>query len=68
MKKFLIATTLSLFVATAALAQNTNPSVIIPDDDGTGTGGSGTGGTGGTTSQPNLTYHGGSVVQNAKMT
>lgn len=64
MKKLLISLGLSLLVSTVAFAQPSPTPITNPPDDGTG----GTGGTGGTTSPPNLTYHGGSVVQNAKMT
>jgi hypothetical protein len=64
MKKLLAVLAFSLLTTTAALAQVNPTPITDPGDETTDPGTSGGGGT----SQPNLTYHGGSVIQNAKMT
>jgi len=64
MKKLVVSIALSLLVSTIAIAQvNPTPVTNPPDDPNPGTCCYGGG-----TSAPNLSFHGGSVVQNAKMT
>lgn len=66
MKKLLAALSFSLLVSAAAVAQVNSTPITDPGSGGGDTGGGGS--TGGTYTQPNLTYHGGSKVVNAKMT
>jgi hypothetical protein len=62
MKTLFIASAFSLLVFGAPSARAQPASIIAPGDDGGGGGGGG-----GTGAQPNLTYHGGSKIVNAKM-
>jgi hypothetical protein len=66
MKKIILALALSVVVSAAAFAQSGTPFEVAPPPDGTGGGGS-TGGPTGDYTQPNLSYHGGSKLQYAKL-